>query len=266
MTPGRALPLAAVLAAVAGGAHAQSADTIRADPGPTPSRWATPFAVETTGAPTPHRVQGEVVWVVPQRAAPDTAQASEPAEPADSAEAAPPPRRTAARDTAARTARPGTRPAPRDTAARAPARATPRDTARTAPRPRPRTHTVAGGETLSGIARRYGVTTAQLRVLNPDATADGVEEGAVLRLPPAPRPAAPPSRDTAGTRPAPPRRDTATAAARPSARRTHTVAAGETLYALSRRYGVSTEAIRRANGMSETTPLRTGQKVVIPAP
>ncbi|BCW98276.1 MAG: hypothetical protein KatS3mg024_1103 [Armatimonadota bacterium] len=45
---------------------------------------------------------------------------------------------------------------------------------------------------------------------------------------------------------------------------THTVRTGDTLWELSRRYGVSTRAIARANGISENSTLQPGQKLTIP--
>jgi membrane-bound lytic murein transglycosylase D len=122
---------------------------------------------------------------------------------------------------------------------------------------RPRNHTVALGETFYGIARRYGVTAAQLRALNPDVDMDDLEVGDVLRLPAGARDrnaAAQPPR----TQPQPQGR---TQPARGS--RTHTVAAGETLFGIARRYGVTVDAIRRANEM-ETDQVRAGQRLVIP--
>ncbi len=163
-------------------------------------------------------------------------------------------------------------PAPRRTTTRARAdsaatrRATAaRDRATTATRTtaggRARTHTVAAGESLFGIARRYGVTTAQLRALNPDVEGERLRVGTELRLPAAARtPAQSGQRATAtGER--------ATTPARPATqrgRRTHTVESGETVYGLARRYGVTAAAIREANDLDEDARLRIGQTLVIP--
>ncbi|MBE7468465.1 MAG: LysM peptidoglycan-binding domain-containing protein [Anaerolineales bacterium] len=45
---------------------------------------------------------------------------------------------------------------------------------------------------------------------------------------------------------------------------THTVAAGETLYSIARRYGVSAEAIAAANGLSNPNQLFVGQVLYLP--
>jgi LysM repeat protein len=136
---------------------------------------------------------------------------------------------------------------------------------------------VAAGETLYGIARRYAVTSAQIRALNPDL-GETLETGTVLRLPAGARAPAQSSarsdssddedRPAAARRPSTPARaDTATrrAPAPARGRRTHTVAAHETLFGIARRYGVSVDAIRRANRL-EGDNLRPGQTLVIPAP
>jgi membrane-bound lytic murein transglycosylase D len=191
-------------------------------------------------------------------------------------------RTTASRDSAATSTR---RTASRDTTSARRTSAS-RDTATTrrTSTARPRTHTVAARETLFGIARRYGVTSAQIRAVNPDL-GETLEIGTVLRLPagaraPASRadaaaderdrPAAtrPTStdRDSDADRPATRRPSTDRAEApRPAARsRRHTVAAGETLYGLARKFGVTVDAIRRANRLESDT-LRPGQALVIPA-
>ncbi len=265
-------------------------------------RWAQPFAVETSGQVAPRPPAHDVVWLSADSVRARRLAAAANADSADEAEgdsavaladtssdeaadsAAPPPRsRRASADSAASNRR-TSRAASRDTAAtgRRTARGdTTATTRRTASRDtattrrttsRPRTHTVASGETLYGIARRYAVTTAQLRALNPDL-GETLEVGTVLRLPAGARaPAQPAARDDdegGDERPAAtPRRTTTardTAARRTPARgrRTHTVAAGETLFGIARRYGVSVDAIRAANRL-EGDRLRPGQTLVIP--
>lgn len=259
----------------------------RPKPGPYARSGGTgPFTVQASGQVAARPPRGEVVWLEGRRAAPadsarrDTARAggqrvasAQPPRRDTAAAARPAPRDTAGarrqgsttaattarRDTASRV----TRTQPRDTAG---ARRQGSTTAAAAPaRPpaaggsaaRPRTHTVAAGETFYGIARRYRVTSAQLRALNPDIDIQAIEVGDVLRLPAS-------ARDTRA--PAASQRPGAQTGGRtePAAqRRTHTVAAGETLYGIARRYGVTVDAIREANEL-ETDQVRTGQRLVIP--
>lgn len=266
------------------------ADTVPAPPKPKPGPYARgggtgPFTVQASGDAAPRPPRGEVVWVnagpAPRAAARDSARR-------DTARAGAG-QRVASGQTSGQTARRDTastsRPAPRDTARAgtgqrvATGQPAPRDTAtrrndntgRTGPSgtttsgrtgstttsttgssSRARSHTVSAGETFYAIARRYGVTPAQLRALNPDVDMNALEVGDVLRLPAG-------ARDrNASARPQ-------QAAAQQPARgsRTHTVAAGETLFGIARRYGVTVEAIRRANGM-DTDQVRAGQRLVIP--
>ena len=128
---------------------------------------------------------------------------------------------------------------------------------------RARSHTVAAGETFYGIARRYGVTAAQLRAVNPDVEMEQLEIGDVLRLPASARD----SRAGASSTTQAPRTGSQSGSQRPGGsqaqRRTHTVVAGETLFGIARRYGVTVDAIRQANEM-ETDQVRTGQRLTIP--
>jgi len=170
---------------------------------------------------------------------------------------------TTRRDTSATTRR-----APRDTVTIRPSNpatpATGRPGTSTPAAGRGRAHTVAAGETFYGIARRYGVTAAQLRALNPDVDMDALEVGDVLRLPAGARDSRPPAQQPrpGATQPA---RPSTPAQTPPRGSRTHTVAAGETLFGIARRYGVTVAAIRQANGMeSEEDQVRAGQRLVIP--
>jgi LysM repeat protein len=130
-------------------------------------------------------------------------------------------------------------------AAKAPAASTP--TASSRPRtPAPAsspaaagtvTHRIEWGETWYGIAREYGVSSRDLAAANPGVNPDHLISGEVLRIP--------------------------RGASKAVARRTHTVADGETLWAIARRYGVGTEALRRANHLTGTR-VRVGQTLIIP--
>jgi len=110
------------------------------------------------------------------------------------------------------------------------------------------THTVQPKETLYGIARQHGVDLNALLEANP-AAEQGLQPGMVLVLPTAgqPVPTAPPLVDPD---------------ARDSLAR-HPVAAGETLFSIAARYGVTVEALQAANpGLGAA--LRVGQPLRIP--
>lgn len=93
-------------------------------------------------------------------------------------------------------------------------------------------HTVTKKETLYGIARNYGVDQEDIRRLNPDLTY-GLRTGMVLRIQVARSTAAPPM---------------AVLPAVMDSDEFHQVLPGETLYALSKEYGVSADSIKAANG------------------
>ena len=146
-------------------------------------------------------------------------------------------------------------PTPQPTVAQptvAPPTATPMPQPTVAPTPTPsvRTHTVVRGDTLGGIAVRYGVSSAALAEANNISLAAVLRIGQDLVIP------EPPPADTGDS-------DAPAATPLPTTRR-HTVVSGDTLTGIAVRYGVASAAIARANNMSATAVLRIGQELVIP--
>ncbi|UYA62024.1 N-acetylmuramoyl-L-alanine amidase [Pectobacterium sp. F1-1] len=107
-------------------------------------------------------------------------------------------------------------------------------------------HTVARGETLSSIARRYGVSLAAMRDVN-KLNKDIVWVGQRLNIP------ATGSKQTAST-PAP----------KKAAPVKHKVVKGDSLSAIAARYGVSMKDIQQANNMRSGT-VQLGQTLIIPS-
>ena len=110
-------------------------------------------------------------------------------------------------------------------------------------------HRVRRGETISEIADEYGVTQRELRSWNNLDGIGRIRIGQRLRVvsPDAANPIAP------------------QVGAVDAQLRTHVVQRGETLEGLARRYGVSIQALRRANGLSDHATLRAGVALKIPA-
>jgi LysM repeat protein len=116
-----------------------------------------------------------------------------------------------------------------------------------APRRGGATHTVAWGETLTGIARTYRTTVAALARANGIADPSFIRTGQVLRVPGS-------GRARVGDGRAPVRTSWVT----------HRVSRGQTLWGLAIRYGTSIEAIARANGIGNLSFIRSGDVLRIP--
>ena len=121
-----------------------------------------------------------------------------------------------------------------------------------------RTHIVRRGETLSGIAARYGVSVSSLRSTNRLSSKATIRSGQKLLV-----------RRSGGTAAPAARRSTATTtrSAAPAARstsRTHVVTSGETIGGIASRYGVGQSALLRANGLSQRSTIKVGQKIRVP--
>ena len=110
-------------------------------------------------------------------------------------------------------------------------------------------YTARRGDTLGGVARRYGVPLRALASANGLADLDRLPAGRVLRLP-----------TRFGVAPLPSPVVVATGA------RSHRVERGETLTTIARRYGVSVPALARANRLRYADRLRAGQVLTVPGP
>ena len=95
------------------------------------------------------------------------------------------------------------------------------------------TYTVGNGETFYGVANRYNMKIATLKALNPGVTENDVKAG-VTKL-------------------------------NVKAMAVHTVGAGDVLRVVAQKYGVSKEAIMRANKKDKDIATR-GEKLIIPFP
>ncbi|MDH7489747.1 MAG: LysM peptidoglycan-binding domain-containing protein [Anaerolineae bacterium] len=105
------------------------------------------------------------------------------------------------------------------------------------PAPGTSTYTVQPGDTLYGLAVRFGTTVNELAALNnlpPDAM---LLTGQVLTIP-------------------------AGAANPPNV---HIVQAGENLYRIALRYGITWQELAQLNGITDPTTLRVGQRLILPS-
>jgi LysM repeat protein len=113
-------------------------------------------------------------------------------------------------------------------------------------------YVVQPGDTISAIASRHGLRTADVLTANGLSWSSIIYPGQVLRLaaaaPAAPAPAAP-----------------VPAAAAPPSVAAHTVSAGDTVSAIASAHGVSTQAVLDANGLTRDSIIYPGQSLAIPA-
>ena len=108
----------------------------------------------------------------------------------------------------------------------------------------PASYVVARGDTISGIAGRFGLRTADILARNGLSWSSLIFPGQVLVL--------------AGGAP--------TAAAPPAAAGRYTIQRGDTISGIAGRLGVTTQGILDANGLVRTSIIYPGQTLRIPAP
>lgn len=108
-------------------------------------------------------------------------------------------------------------------------------------------HRVRAGETTTRIARRYGLTVAELRDFNPALLRRGPRVGETLRIPGLSR-----VKSLAAA-------DERVARASSAARGTHRVRRGENLGLIARKYRLTVKQLQLWNGLGSSTQIRAGQ-------
>lgn len=109
------------------------------------------------------------------------------------------------------------------------------------------THKVKKGETITQIAQKYNVTPFDIYQLNPDAQ-NSLKPNSILLIPNSSVKQSIDSQSKKGINGG-----------------THEVMPKETLYGIEKKYGITDEAIKRANPSIEKDGLKTGQILIIPS-
>ena len=128
-------------------------------------------------------------------------------------------------------------------------------------------HTVQEGETISKIAQKYKVTPFDIYKLNPDAQT-GVKPGMVLAIPKSVAQdgtieTKPVEVKPVVTKPVVTKPTETKPVATTSSQKTHTVKAKESLYGISKQYGISIDELEKNNPILKETGLQPGQVLVI---
>ena len=156
-----------------------------------------------------------------------------------------------------------------------------------------RTYTIRSGDTLSGVAERFGITLEELVAANPDIDPATLHDGDVINLPetvsgqPAngatatpddatstPEPDEPEAEDTPieeealpTDTPLPPPVDTPAPEVTPTAQslgRTYTVEPGDSMASIAARFGYTEQQLIDANPGVDPNNLQPGQTIILP--
>jgi LysM repeat protein len=142
---------------------------------------------------------------------------------------------------------------PTRSATSAPAQARPASTTATV------IHVVRSGETMSGIAKRYGVSLTKLLAANRLANTGLIFVGQRISVPGAKAPATP-----APSTPTPSTPAHSTPATPSGAGSIYVVKAGDSMSVIAQRHGVSLTKLLAANKLADASRIYVGQKIVIP--
>lgn len=118
----------------------------------------------------------------------------------------------------------------------------------------PEAHIVQAGENLYRIGLQYGISVEALLAANNLASPDEIYAGQELIIPSSGEPSILPAGSSSTTPALPPE----------ASGGVHVVSAGETLFSISRRYGVSLASLSTANNLLNPSQIYAGQRLIIP--
>jgi murein DD-endopeptidase MepM/ murein hydrolase activator NlpD len=119
-------------------------------------------------------------------------------------------------------------------------------------------YTLRWGDTLSSVAKRYGVPVKAITAANDIADADHIREGKQLTIPD--KAAA----QVAAAKPILAVKTPGGAAAAATGARLHKVVKGETLGMIAKKYVVSVDELRKLNGITNDRKVRDGRDLQLP--
>lgn len=137
------------------------------------------------------------------------------------------------------------------------------DAIREVSRDKPRTHTVVRGDTVTAIAARHGLRTADVLAWNDLGWKSIIRPGDVLRL--SAGDSSTPERSPVRASSRAKTSESTHGSSSSKASKSHTVARGDTLWAIARGAGVSLSALMRANDLTANSIIFPGEKLVIPS-
>jgi LysM repeat protein len=121
-------------------------------------------------------------------------------------------------------------------------------------------YTIARGDTISRIAARFGVPVEAVLSANGLGWSSIIYPGQTIAIPATAAPAGPKIELVSSTTPTAP-----APAPAPAPGSSYTIKSGDTISAIAARFGVSTQALLAANGLTTSSIIYPGQKIVIPA-
>ncbi|WP_243841814.1 LysM peptidoglycan-binding domain-containing protein [Salinibacterium sp. ZJ77] len=115
-------------------------------------------------------------------------------------------------------------------------------------------YTIVKGDTISGIAARFGVSTASVLTANGLSASSIIYPGQTIAIPGGTLSSTPVSSVTPAPAPAP----------APSNGSTYVIASGDTVSSIAAKFGVSVQAILDANGLQRSSIIYAGRTLTIP--